>query len=106
FCRVLFQFVSHAMRVSQIARSCIMSPEMSLSLVIFPGVILSLVIARLSSSLAAMELFDLRGVRLGVVRFLCSFSFFLLVVCFVAFLVCVGLLSLCRSCWFSFVVFR
>ncbi|CAE8603494.1 unnamed protein product [Polarella glacialis] len=94
------------MRVSQIARSCIMSPEMSLSLVIFPGVILSLVIARLSSSLAAMELCDLRGVRLGVVRFLYSCSFFLLVVCFVAFLVCVGLLFLCRSCWFSFVVFR
>ncbi|CAE8595520.1 unnamed protein product [Polarella glacialis] len=57
----------------------------------FP-VTLSLVIARLSSSLAAMELSDLRGVRLGVVRFLCSCSFFLLVVCFVAFLVCVALL--------------
>ncbi|CAE8619278.1 unnamed protein product [Polarella glacialis] len=38
-----------------------------------------------------MELFDLRGVRLGVVRVLCSCSFFFLVVCFVAFLVCVGL---------------
>ncbi|CAE8613474.1 unnamed protein product [Polarella glacialis] len=39
FCRVLFHVVSNAMRVSQIARSRIMSPEMGLSLVIFPGVI-------------------------------------------------------------------
>ncbi|CAE8602449.1 unnamed protein product [Polarella glacialis] len=75
------------MRVSQIARSCIMSTEMSFSLVIFfPGVILSIVIAVLSSSLAVMELFDLRGVRLGVVRVLCSCSFFFLVVCLWLFL--------------------
>ena len=42
FCRVLFQVVSNAMRVSQIARSRIMSPERSRSLVVFhSGIFLS-----------------------------------------------------------------
>ncbi|CAE8597855.1 unnamed protein product [Polarella glacialis] len=93
------------MRVSQIARSRIMSPEMSLSLIIFPGVIFRSPYVFLFRGCLlpwfALELFDLRGVRLGVVRFLCSCSFFVLVVCFVAFLFCVGLLS----CGFLFVVF-
>ena len=118
FCRVLFQVVFTAMRVSLIARSRIISPEMSLSLVIFPGVIfLSSYVFLFRGCLLprlAMELQDLRGVGLDVVCFLCSCWFFLFC-CFSRSSCCLfgwAFLSalffcLCAGCFGSlFVVFR
>ncbi|CAE8618002.1 unnamed protein product [Polarella glacialis] len=94
------------MRVSQIARSRIISPEMSLSLVIFPGVIfLSSYVFLFRGCLRpwlAMELQDLRGVGLGVVCFLCSCWFFLFVVSLVRLVVCLVGPS-CRCCSLVFV---
>ncbi|CAE8626762.1 unnamed protein product [Polarella glacialis] len=95
------------MRVSQIARSRITSPEMSLSLVIFPGVFfLSSFIFLFRGyllPLLAMELQDLRGVGLDVVCFLCSCCFFVFVVSLVRLVVCLVGPS-CRRCAFVFVL--